>query len=117
LSPNYADDGIVLAGTEAHGLIRSNDNGRTWARLGEDAITDSVNGLIVSRDFPATPDILAMLGDRLLVSRDGGVSWFDWHTGLVIEHGLSSIVAPLGIAPGAPLLVGCMTEGGGIVRV
>ena len=117
LSPDYANDGVIFAGTEACGLLRSDDNGRTWVRLGEDVITDSVNGLILSPEFPARPDVLAMLGDTLLISRDGGQDWAEWRGGLVVEQGLSAVAAPLGLAPGAPLLVGCMTEGGGVLRI
>ena len=117
VSPNYADDRVIFAGTESCGLYRSNDNGRSWDRLGADLITDSVNGIVLSPDFPERPDVLAMLGDTLVVSRDGGESWDEWQAGLVVEEGLAAVVAPLGLAPGAPLLVGCMTEGGGVLRL
>jgi photosystem II stability/assembly factor-like uncharacterized protein len=117
LSPTYAQDRVLFAGTEACGLFRSDDNGSTWTRLGEDIIGDSVNGVILSPDFPGTPDVLAMLGDTMVVSRDGGLSWAEWQAGLVVEQGLAAVVAPLGLAPGSPLLVGCMTEGGGVLRI
>lgn len=117
LSPDYVDDGVIFAGTESCGLFRSDDNGRTWVRLGEDVITDSVNGLILSPSFPAQPGVLAMLGDTLLVSRDGGQTWADWAAGLTVEQGLAAVSAPLGLDSGAPLLVGCMTGGGGVLRL
>jgi hypothetical protein len=117
LSPSYADDGVIFAGTEECGLWRSADFGSTWERLGEEIVVGSVNGIILSPDFPNTPDVLAMLGDTLKVSRDGGATWGDWQDGLVVEEGLAAVVAPLGIAPGAPLLVGCMSEGGGVLRI
>jgi photosystem II stability/assembly factor-like uncharacterized protein len=117
LSPDYANDGVIFTGTEASGLFRSDDNGRSWTRLGEDVITDSVNGLIVAPEFPAVPDVLAMLGDTLLVSRDGGETWSEWQAGLVVEQGLAAIVAPLGIHAGSPLIVGCMEESGGVLRI
>ena len=117
LSPRFADDRVIFAGTEACGLLRSDDDGRTWERLGEDRISDSVNGIILSPDFPASPHVLAVLGDTLVISRDGGASWDDWKAGLVIEEGLAAVVAPLGLAAGAPLLAGCMAEAGGVLRL
>jgi photosystem II stability/assembly factor-like uncharacterized protein len=117
LSPNYAEDRVLFAGTEACGLYRSDDNGRTWERLGADTIGDSVNGIVLSSEFPGTPDVLAMLGDTLVVSRDGGSSWTQWKPSLVVEQGLAAVVAPLGLEPGAPLLLGCMTDGGGVLRI
>src|SRR5260370_1832206 len=32
VSPTFAEDRLVLAGTEAHGLLRSDDGGTTWHR-------------------------------------------------------------------------------------
>src|SRR5260370_33578867 len=32
VSPTFAEDRLVLAGTEAHGLLRSDDGGATWPR-------------------------------------------------------------------------------------
>lgn len=32
-SPSFAEDGIALAGTGAHGLFRSSDQGRSWSRV------------------------------------------------------------------------------------
>ena len=115
LSPNYANDGVLFAGTEAFGLFRSEDRGKTWARLGEDVIEDVVNGIVLSPEFPDTPDILAVLGTALLVSRDGGQTWADWKEGMDLKQGVSSVAAPQGLAPGAPLLVGLV--GGDVLRL
>jgi len=115
LSPDYAHDGVLFAGTEACGLFRSDDRGHTWTRLGEDVFTDAANGIVLSPEFPAKPDILVMLSTTLLVSRDGGQSWSDWKAGLTVEQGLASIVAPQELDPGAPLLVGLVE--GGILRL
>ena len=37
LSPDYARDGCLYAGTASQGLYCSGDRGRTWARIGESA--------------------------------------------------------------------------------
>jgi photosystem II stability/assembly factor-like uncharacterized protein len=106
ISPRYSTDGVVFAGSEAHGLCRSSDRGRTWIRLGEGTLSGPVNGLLLSPDYPARPHILALLGEALLVSRDDGRTWVPWRADAVVEEAMTSVVAPLGLDPGAPLLVG-----------
>ncbi|MGQ9626781.1 MAG: WD40/YVTN/BNR-like repeat-containing protein [Anaerolineae bacterium] len=115
ISPNYADDGILFAGTESFGLFFSDDRGNSWTRLGEEILTGAVNAIILSPNFPEKPDILALLGDALLISRDFGRRWSDWKAGLSIEQGMVSVAAPQGLEPGAPLLVGLAD--GGVLRL
>jgi photosystem II stability/assembly factor-like uncharacterized protein len=115
MSPDYVHDGTLFAGTESHGLFSSHDKGRTWARLGEEAIADTVNGIVLSPQFPTKPHILALLNDGLLASRDGGQSWSGWKPGLSVEQGTVSVAAPQGLDADAPLLVGLIE--GGVLRV
>jgi photosystem II stability/assembly factor-like uncharacterized protein len=115
LSPDYANDGVLFAGTESAGLLRSDDRGQTWARIGEDAVADVVNAIVLSPAFPDTPSILVALSTALLISRDGGRSWADWEKGLELSQGVSTVAAPQGLAPGAPLLVGLV--GGDVLRL
>jgi photosystem II stability/assembly factor-like uncharacterized protein len=115
LSPSYANDGILFAGTESFGLFRSDDRGQTWSRMGEDAVTDAVNAIVLSPDFSDTPSVLVALSTALLVSRDGGQSWVDWREGLELGQGISAVAAPQGLAPDAPVLVGLV--GGDVLRV
>jgi photosystem II stability/assembly factor-like uncharacterized protein len=110
-SPDYAHDGTLFAGTESCGLFYSGDRGHTWTRLGKGAVTEAVNAVILSPQFPDKPDILVLLGEALLISRDGGHSWADWQADLSIEQGMVSVAAPQGLDPEAPLLVG-LVEGG-----
>jgi photosystem II stability/assembly factor-like uncharacterized protein len=115
VSPGFATDGVIFAGTEACGLFRSDDKGQTWHRVGEDAISDTVNGIVLSPEFASTSGILVVLGAALLVSRDGGQSWADWKADLDSEPGIASASAPLGLAPGSPLLVGLV--GGDVLQI
>jgi photosystem II stability/assembly factor-like uncharacterized protein len=115
LSPNYAASGVLFAGTESSGLFFSTDQGRTWARLGQDRITDAVNGIVLSPVFPAKPDILAVLSAALSISRDGGQSWSDWKARRAFEGGITCVATPDGLAPDARLLVGLIE--GGVLRV
>jgi photosystem II stability/assembly factor-like uncharacterized protein len=121
LSPDYARDGCLYAGTESHGLYHSEDRGRTWERIGETSPllagvpAQSVSALLLSPDYPAKPQILAMLADALIVSRDGGTTWEAWQMGLDLGPGAACVTAPLGLDPGAPLLVGLLD--GRVLRV
>jgi photosystem II stability/assembly factor-like uncharacterized protein len=110
ISPNYAGDGILFAGTESSGLFRSSDKGQTWSRIGEDVVTDAVNAIVLSPEFPYKPSVLVALSTALLVSRDGGRSWADWREGLELSQGVSAVAAPQGLVADAPLLVG-LVEG------
>jgi photosystem II stability/assembly factor-like uncharacterized protein len=115
LSPNYVNDGILFAGTESSGLFCSGDRGQTWECIGENAIVDAVNAIVVSPEFPDTPSVLVALSTTLLISRDGGQSWADWREGLDLAQGVSAVVAPQGLAPDAPLLVGLI--GGDVLQL
>jgi len=114
LSPAYAEDGILFAGTESHGLYRSEDRGSTWTRLGEDIVRDAVNAILLSPEFPEKADVLVMLGDRLLLSRDGGRFWSKWGSGVELGEAPACVAAPQGLEPDAPLLVGLID--GGVMR-
>ncbi len=101
LSPAYAQDGTLFAGTESQGLLRSTDRGATWTQV---ATPDGpVNGLQLAPDFPTKPYILALLDHTLLLSQDAGQTWSEYPTEL---EGMSSVLAPAGLAPGAPLVIG-----------
>lgn len=112
LSPYYLEDGIIFAGTETEGLLYSDDAGATWTRLGEDEIREPVNAILVSPAFSEEPDLLVLMEDALLLSRDGGVSW---HPIIDEASSMTACVAPSGLAPGAPVLVG--VAGGDVVRL
>ena len=112
LSPRFATDGVLFAGTESCGLYRSSDQGNTWEHLGEDVIDGVVNGILLSPQFPAQPDVLVLLGNGLLISRDSGRSWAKWAWQLADQsagiqpEGLACVAAPRGLEHGATLLVG-----------
>ena len=63
---------IVYAGTQGHGVLRSNDRGKTWRSVG--LAGQIVKALAVSRTQSGT--VYAGTKPALLfVSRDGGASW------------------------------------------
>jgi photosystem II stability/assembly factor-like uncharacterized protein len=104
LSPSYAEDGMIWAGTEASGLLVSDDGGRTWRRHAAEHIADAVNAVDL---FPGSTGLhaLVLTPTAALISRDGGGTWtVALRTGE--NRTLASAIAPQGLAPGAPLLVG-----------
>jgi hypothetical protein len=115
LSPGYAQDECLYAGTASNGLYRSGDRGRTWERVGADVLSEDVNVVLLSPAYPAVRSLRVMRADALLVSRDGGLTWEPWQEGLDLGPGAASVAAPLGLAPGAPLLVGLLD--GRVLRV
>lgn len=115
LSPHYATDGILFAGTETQGLWYSEDRGHDWTRLGEEIITGAVNGIILGPEFPTRPDVLIWVDESLFISRDRGRSWSEWSTHLAQSSSISAVVAPQGLEAGAPLLLGLV--GGAVLRI
>jgi photosystem II stability/assembly factor-like uncharacterized protein len=74
ISPDFADDQLVLAGTEADGLLRSDDAGQTWevvADLGSQGIT----ALAFSSPRDGQRTIAAATADGIALSDDGGQTW------------------------------------------
>lgn len=83
VSSTFAQDGIVFAGTETHGLFCSVDRGQTWARrdLGLDQ-PPAINALWLHPAFAETPLCLVGTADgRVLRSEDGGAHWAPVHSG------------------------------------
>jgi len=71
LSPNFAEDGLVLAGTEADGLLRSTDSGTIWHRP-----PGLAAGGVAALAFD-TPGrtVAAATESGIAISLDGGDSW------------------------------------------
>ena len=115
ISPDYARDGTLLAGTESHGLFLSQDKGTTWRQVGAKAITEAVNAIVLSPSFSAQPDVLVLLGEALLISRNKGRSWSRRRARQWPERVAACVAAPQGLDPDAPLLVGFM--GGDVARI
>jgi photosystem II stability/assembly factor-like uncharacterized protein len=101
VSPRFTEDETLYAGTEGQGLWVTSDAGATWRRLGEDTLVDPVNAIHLGDE-----GILAVTGAAAWHSLDGGATWADRLPPSLDGQELSALLAPAGLAPGAPVLVG-----------
>ncbi len=106
ISPGFAEDGVLFAGTEEHGLLRSSDWGQTWAGVAQGELGGAIQGIVLAPDFPRAPAVAVLAGDALYVSPDGGESWLRRPVGAGSEQTATTVIAPLGLDAGGPLLVG-----------
>jgi photosystem II stability/assembly factor-like uncharacterized protein len=112
-SPAYPGDHTMFVGTESSGLFQTDDGGQHWENIGGDALDGAINAIVLSPEFPAKPEILVMLDDTLLISRDAGTSWSEWPN--LKQSSVTAVAAPQGLDPEAPLLIGL--AGGEVIRI
>ena len=115
ISPAFTRDGTLFAGTDSYGLYRSQDCGKTWQHLPGLEVTGSLNAVLISPEYPLKAELLVLAEERLLVSRDNGISWSDWRDDIEFEGDPIAVAAPSGLSAGFPLLVGLST--GSVVRI
>jgi len=65
---------IIYAGTRGGGLCRSGDGGKSWAKLGEGALSDKIRAVTLD---PSNPQVLYIGTEpaALWKSEDGGKGW------------------------------------------
>jgi photosystem II stability/assembly factor-like uncharacterized protein len=76
ISPNFAVDGTLFAGTNAGGMFRTTDGGATWAEINNGLTNLTVYVAGISPDF--ANDSLVLAGTNysgLFRSTDAGASW------------------------------------------
>ncbi len=98
-----ASDKTIWAGTDSNGLFYSVDAGASWE---QSIAAGSVNHIILSPQFPTKAGILAMVDDRLLISRDRGQIWTLVRQSLSSEGAFTTVIAPVGLDAGSILLLG-----------
>lgn len=73
-APGLAEGKVLLAGTRAHGVFRSDDGGESFRQVW-DGGGDFVSGLVVLPSSGTALAMLAALPDGIHLSEDGGMSW------------------------------------------
>ena len=110
-----APDGALIIGTESKGLWSTSDEGKNWQQLG--AFEEPINNIIFSKEPDHSGDLLIMTSSALLRSTDSGASWTNCLPEKYTDWEMSALLTPLGIGPGAPVLVGFMDGSIGAIRL
>lgn len=75
VSPAFAEDGVVLAGTLEDGIFRSADRGESWKRWIFGLLDLSVYALAISPTFADDDTVVAATETGVFQSMNGGRSW------------------------------------------
>lgn len=113
VSPSYAEDGLLFAGTENDGILRSEDGGRSWASANPGLLDLTVIALALSPRFGQDRTGFAATASGLYRTRNGGKAW------RALELPLEEVaVQCLAVSPAfdEDLLVLAGTEADGLLR-
>ena len=77
VSPNHAEDGVIVAGTAEDGIFVSTDRGDTWVPWNFGLIDLNVYSVAISPDFARDRIIFAGTESGIFRSKNGGRSWHD----------------------------------------
>jgi len=96
LSPSFALDNVVLAGTRNRGLYRSNDRGDSWTRLlGVPGQWEKIDSIAISPDFANDETVYVISFYRgVLRSTDGGTNWQEVNVGLPVDVKRRIVISP-----------------------
>jgi len=75
VSPNYPQDGIILAGSMEDGVLRSADRGQNWSAWNFGLLDLGVMCLAISADFTEDETVFAGTESSLFRSTNGGRAW------------------------------------------
>jgi photosystem II stability/assembly factor-like uncharacterized protein len=83
LSPGYATDLTLFAGTEGGGVFRSSDGGASWIAVNAGLTNLDVRGLALSAAYAIDHNLFAgAYGGGVFKSTDGGAFWMAMNEGL-----------------------------------
>ena len=106
LSPAFADDGCVLAGTLEDGVFRSTDGGESWRAVNHGLFDHSVYALALSPNFAADGIAYAGTGSGIYRSENSGRLWWD----VTMPSGDETLLS-LALTESGALYAGCETQG------
>lgn len=97
-SPNYEEDGIVIAGTIEDGIFQSADRGISWQPWNFGLLDLQVLSLAVSPEFAMDGTVFAGTETGIAISKNGGRAWrdlpFPEEAGIVLSLAISPIRSP-----------------------
>ena len=110
ISPNFAEDGVVLAGTMEDGVLRSANQGDRWAAWNFGLLDLSVMCLAISPDFARDEILFAGTESGLFHSTNGGRAWREVNLPIGYEPVISLAISP-NFAKDKVLFAGTETKG------
>ena len=114
LSPGYATDHTIFAGTDGYGIFKSSDGGASWSAVNTGLTNQTVLALALSPGYTSDHILFAgTWGGGVFKSTDGGASWSAVNTGLTNQQ-----VYALALSPGytSDHILFAGTWGGGVFK-
>ena len=111
ISPNFVEDGVLLAGTMEDGIFRSNDRGNHWTAWNFGLLDLNVLCLAISPDFADDETLFAGVESGIFRSTNGGRAWREVELPFGYEPVISLAISP-NYAKDGTLFAG--TEGNGL---
>ncbi len=110
ISPNFIEDGILVAGTNEDGILRSLDRGLHWATSNFNLLDLNVLSLAISPNFKQDEMMFAGTVSGLFRSKNGGRAWREVEFPFGYDPVLSLAFDP-DFASSRMLLAGTETQG------
>lgn len=110
VSPNFAQDGTLLAGTLEDGVLRSGDRGEHWTAWNFGLLDLNVLCLAISPSFAGDETLFAGTESGIFRSTNGGRAWREVEFPMEYAPVLSLALSP-GYATDGLLLAGSETNG------
>lgn len=113
ISPNFIQDGVVLAGTLEDGILRSSDRGGRWEAWNFGLLDLNILCLAISPDFASDETLFVGTHSGIFRSTNGGRAWREVNLPGEFDAVLSLALAP-DFASNGTLFAG--TENQGLFR-
>ncbi|MBN2503020.1 MAG: hypothetical protein JXB38_19730 [Anaerolineales bacterium] len=110
ISPNYVQDGILLAGTMEDGVFRCANRGQDWHSWNFGLLDLNVLCLAISPNFAADETLFAGTESGIFCSTNGGRAWKEINLPIGYEPVISLALSPA-YAQDKTLLAGTETQG------
>jgi photosystem II stability/assembly factor-like uncharacterized protein len=93
ISPDFANDGTLLIGTESNGVFKSTDKGGSWSQSDNSSIESTVYDIAISPSFDDDGIVYAATERGIFASSDRGASW-RFNQSFEIDHTVRIAISP-----------------------